>query len=271
MSAPAERDVPLVSVITISRHDLDGLRATLPSVSAQTYPRIEHIVLDAGSGPDVESYLESREGLHYWHSRIDRGRYDAMNQGAALANGDVLWWLHSGDAFTSPSAVGDMIGLLTDRGRRSARERWGFGRVDRRDSAGRSLGVWGHIPFEHAKFSWGIRPIPHQATAVGADLFARSGPYDDDFGLAADHLLMARLACAQRPDTTSGVLVDFDVTGAGSVRSVAEHHADIRRAWDELGTYPLGSRAWSRVASHALSLSVSARVQAKRILIGGVR
>ncbi len=42
---------PTVSVITISHKDLDGLKRTVESVRAQRYGgRIEHIVIDGGSG-----------------------------------------------------------------------------------------------------------------------------------------------------------------------------------------------------------------------------
>lgn len=45
---------PTVSVITISFNDLDGLQRTVKSVRAQRYRgRIEHIVIDGGSGDDV--------------------------------------------------------------------------------------------------------------------------------------------------------------------------------------------------------------------------
>lgn len=72
---------PTVSVITISFNDLDGLQRTVKSVRAQRYRgRIEHIVIDGGSGDDVVAYLSGCEpGFAYWQSEPDGGRYDAMN------------------------------------------------------------------------------------------------------------------------------------------------------------------------------------------------
>lgn len=53
---------PTVSVITISFNDLDGLQRTVKSVRAQRYRgRIEHIVIDGGSGDDVVAYLSGCE------------------------------------------------------------------------------------------------------------------------------------------------------------------------------------------------------------------
>lgn len=96
---------PTVSVITISFNDLDGLQRTVKSVRAQRYRgRIEHIVIDGGSGDDVVAYLSGCEpGFAYWQSEPDGGRYDAMNQGIAHASGDLLWFLHSPIVFPGPT------------------------------------------------------------------------------------------------------------------------------------------------------------------------
>lgn len=39
----------LLSVITINYNNAEGLRKTLASVASQTYPYIEHIIVDGGS------------------------------------------------------------------------------------------------------------------------------------------------------------------------------------------------------------------------------
>ena len=38
-----------LSIITINYNDADGLKKTLESVAAQTYPNIEHIIVDGNS------------------------------------------------------------------------------------------------------------------------------------------------------------------------------------------------------------------------------
>ena len=102
---------PIVSVITISFHDLDGLKRTVDSVRAQRYGgRIEHIVIDGGSGDDVVDYLSGCEpAFTYWQSESDGGRYDAMNQGIARASGDLLWFMHSRDRFADPDSVAQVV------------------------------------------------------------------------------------------------------------------------------------------------------------------
>lgn len=99
-SSPSER-FPLVSIITptLNRaHFLDGM---LASVSAQTYPAIEHIVIDGGSSDDTRAVLKRWEGRHNlrWISEPDRGMYSAVNKGLRLARGEVLAYLNSDDRY----------------------------------------------------------------------------------------------------------------------------------------------------------------------------
>ena len=118
-----------ISVITITLNDLDGLKRTVASVQAQRYAgRIEHIVIDGGSGADVvEKRPGCDPGFAYWQSRPDGGRYDAMNQGIAQASGDLLWFLHSADCFADADAADAVVavGPTTSWSRRHVL--WGYG------------------------------------------------------------------------------------------------------------------------------------------------
>lgn len=244
-----------VSVITISYMDGPGLKKTVDSVRRQIGDvHIEHIIVDGGSGPDVVDYLRS---LHpqpaYWHSKPDAGRYHAMNTGLAQATGDVVWLMHSGDCFADPHAIGATLRQVSD-----IRNRWGYAKVVRVNSSGRSLGIWGFIPFDMKKFSSGLNTIPHQGAFFGANILAQIGPYDEDFGLAADQLYMFRAALLQPPVTVDRVVCEFDVTGAGTLRPIRDNFSDLRRAWDIVHYYPHGNRfiarAQSRLREYALRM-----------------
>lgn len=233
---------PTVSVITISFKDLDGLKRTVDSVRVQRYGgRIEHIVIDGGSGDDVVEYLSGCEpGFAHWQSEPDGGRYDAMNQGIAHASGELLWFLHSGDRFSDPDAVAQAVEAIERNG--PARESWGFGMdyllgLDR---------VRAPIPFSIRKFLAGRQVVPHQASFFGSSLVARIGGYDLDFGIAADQEFILRAALQREPITIRRVLCDFDTTGAGSSRTPGAVFGDLRRMWDLHGRYPLGGRRTSR-------------------------
>jgi glycosyltransferase involved in cell wall biosynthesis len=234
---------PTVSVITISFRDLDGLKRTVDSVRAQRYGgRMEHIVIDGGSGDDVVEYLTKCEpGLTYWQSEPDGGRYDAMNQGIAHASGELLWFMHSADRFSDPDAVALAVEAISGHG--PAREVWGYG-MENLVGLGR---VRGPIPFKIRKFLAGWQTIPHQASFFGSSLVRKLGGYDLEFGIAADQEFMLRAALLREPITVPRVLSDFDTSGAGTYRPPGEVFDDLRRLWDMHGRYPFRGRWLSRV------------------------
>ena len=87
-----------LSIITINYNNAEGLRKTLASVAAQTYPNIEHIIVDGGSTDgsvdvirEYETLLASRlaplASRLKWVSEPDKGIYNAMNHGIEIALG----------------------------------------------------------------------------------------------------------------------------------------------------------------------------------------
>jgi GT2 family glycosyltransferase len=92
---------PLVSVVTPTLNRATLLEGTLESVAAQTYPSVEHIVVDGGSTDGTRALLErwqGRSGLR-WVSEPDDGMYSAVNKGLALARGEILAYLNSDDRY----------------------------------------------------------------------------------------------------------------------------------------------------------------------------
>ncbi|CAH0153362.1 glycosyltransferase [Rhodococcoides fascians] len=253
----------VLSVITISYRDPDGLARTLASVAEQTYGSIEHIVIDGGSGPEVEKLLEDT-APSFWQSEPDAGRYDAMNQGIDRATGDVVWLMHSGDCFAARDSAEIGMAALCAAG--GVRDRWGYGRARIVGDPLREGREWGYSPFEMRNFALGIRPIPHQAALFGMDLVRALGHYDVGFGLAADHLYMLEAARREHPVVIDSVLCDFDAGGAGSVRPQREHFADIRRSWDAAGYYPWGRLGLTTLASRIVEYTARSKYTARSML-----
>jgi glycosyltransferase involved in cell wall biosynthesis len=239
---------PTVSVITISFHDLDGLKRTVDSVRAQRYVgRIEHIVIDGGSGEDVVDYLSGcQPALVYWQSKPDGGRYDAMNQGIAHASGELLWFMNSRDCFSDPDAVAQAVKAIAGHG--SVRDAWGYGQANLVGPDGRSFGRPGlpaPMPFKFHHFLACGMGVPHQASFFGSSLVSKLGGYDVDFGLAADTLFIFRAALLREPITIPRVVCDCDATGASAVVPLSEHFRDRRRCAELHGYYLLGGRRTS--------------------------
>lgn len=97
---------PLFSIITVCRNAADTIAPTVESVDAQTCRLYEHIVVDGASTDGTLGWLDSRPSeLRRVHSEPDKGIYDAMNKGLAMAKGDYVLFLNAGDALHAPDTL----------------------------------------------------------------------------------------------------------------------------------------------------------------------
>lgn len=94
------------------------LRGTMESVLRQTYPHLEYIVVDGASKDQslaiIEEYAAKMPGLR-WISEPDKGLYDAMNKGLALATGDFVQFLNAGDWLHSADTLKKLATLCTSQ------------------------------------------------------------------------------------------------------------------------------------------------------------
>lgn len=105
---------PLVSVLTPSFNQAEWLGDNLKSVSCQGYEPIEHIVMDGASTDGTLDLLRAAEGVD-WASEPDRGQSHAINKAFARANGEVIGWLNSDDAYFDCNVIGDVMRLFSER------------------------------------------------------------------------------------------------------------------------------------------------------------
>ena len=89
---------PRFSIITPSFRQLDWLKLCAASIADQTGPQVEHIVQDAGTGPELEAWAAGRKSLTL-HVEKDRGMYDAVNRGLRRATGEILAYLNCDEQY----------------------------------------------------------------------------------------------------------------------------------------------------------------------------
>jgi len=73
-------NLPLVSILTPSFNQAAFLTDNLRSVARQTYPNVEHIVMDGGSTDGSVEILRDAGGSVKWRSEPDNGQSDAVNK-----------------------------------------------------------------------------------------------------------------------------------------------------------------------------------------------
>jgi putative colanic acid biosynthesis glycosyltransferase len=101
----------LVSIVTISKNNLSGLYKTLNSVKEQDYVTIEHIVIDGNSNDGTKELLEtySHSKTFIYSSEPDTGISNAFNKGLDKSNGNLIFFLNSGDIFYSKNVIHEVV------------------------------------------------------------------------------------------------------------------------------------------------------------------
>jgi glycosyltransferase involved in cell wall biosynthesis len=95
----------LVSIVTPSYNQGRFLRRTIDSVLNQTYPHLEYLVMDGGSGDESLDILRSHGDRFFWVSERDRGQADAINKGFARSRGEIHAFLNSDDVLESDAVA----------------------------------------------------------------------------------------------------------------------------------------------------------------------
>ncbi|MBR1438581.1 MAG: glycosyltransferase, partial [Synergistaceae bacterium] len=94
-----------VTVLTVSFNAEATIARTIESVMAQTYDKIEYIVIDGASKDNTakiaESFIEKFNASPDRSMRVisepDKGMYDALNKGARLAKGVIIGQINADD------------------------------------------------------------------------------------------------------------------------------------------------------------------------------
>lgn len=101
-----------VTIITVVRNDVKHIADTIRSALAQTGVKVQYLVLDGDSTDGTQAVIEQEivgcEQVFY-RSAPDQGMYDALNQGIALAEGEWISVLNSGDTYVSATALHDLL------------------------------------------------------------------------------------------------------------------------------------------------------------------
>lgn len=95
-----------VSVVTVCFNAEKLIEETILSVINQTYSDIEYIIIDGASTDGTMNIVNRyRDRIAVIVSEPDKGIYDAMNKGIALATGEWLNFMNAGDVFCNEKVL----------------------------------------------------------------------------------------------------------------------------------------------------------------------
>ncbi len=179
-----DTNLPKVSVITPALNAGSVIEACILSVAGQTYPNIEHLVLDARSTDGTQELLASLASQHNhlrWISEDDNGIYDAMNKGIRMAEGEWLYFLGSDDILKNCDVL---TTIFSSREVASSDIVYGYNEFgDKNETFGGQ--------FSLAKLL--IQNICHQAMFYKKELFEKYGYYDQSYRSWSDWEMNIRL------------------------------------------------------------------------------
>ena len=231
-----------ISVITVTYNSSRFISDAIKSVVSQSYKNIEYIVIDGASSDDTIAKVlrfENRfQGRIKVISDADRGIYDAMNKGLALASGDIVGFLNSDDQFASSSVIAKVAEKFTTNNCDIV-----FGDityVSQNDTA-KILRYWrsGEKPKNGMKYGW--HP-PHPAFYVRREKIITAGGFDTRYQIGADYEQMVRLIHRYQFKLTyiPEVFVKMREGGVSnrSIANIAKANRECVKAWHDNGFKP---------------------------------
>jgi len=227
-----------ISIITPVFNEERTIRDCLESVKKQSHDS-EHIITDGGS---TDGTLEIIEGFQNIVARVisepDRGAYDAINKGIALATGDIIGTLNGNDFFANNDVLEKVSKMFADTQVDSC-----YGDVNYVDAQNtrRVVRSWRSGGYDRKTFYWGWMP-PHPTFFVRKTVYEKYGKYNIDFGSAADYELMLRFLLKFKISTAyiPEVLVNMRAGGMSNSSIINRLKANVmdRKAWRINGLRP---------------------------------
>ena len=96
---------PKVSIITVVYNDVLNIEKSILNSLSQTYQPLELIVVDGGSSDGTLDVIKKYSKHIRWISEPDKGIYDAMNKGCAMATGEWVLFHNCGDYFLTRDSI----------------------------------------------------------------------------------------------------------------------------------------------------------------------
>jgi glycosyltransferase len=229
-----------VSIITITYNSAATVEDTLRSVVNQDYPNIEYLIIDGKSKDNTLQIVDKyKDKITKIVSEKDKGLYDALNKGIALASGDIVGMLHSDDLYASNHVISDIVKTFeSNPAAEGVYADLVF--VDRND-IDKITRTWESGDYEEGDFLNGWMP-PHPTFFVRKECYERFGVFNTTLRLSADYELMLRMIHKNKIKLAylPKVVVKMRMGGVSNVSFFVRLKANIedKMAWKLNGMKP---------------------------------
>lgn len=181
---------PLVTVITptdnlLQNNNADAFNLLVQLLDMQTYPNIEHLIIDNGSADGTVEFLKDYKNQGYltFFSEKDTGKFNAYNKGIMHAKGKYVTFLSCDDFIHDVTAIYDIVNLME-----ANNADFTFAPAYCRHPEGF---VFLFVPAMHSAFQ--VMPCARQAMFFKKSMLTKENFFDERFKLLADFDLIIRI------------------------------------------------------------------------------
>lgn len=181
-----------ISIITATYNSAKTIESAIQSVNNQTYPNIEHLIIDGASKDNTLELVKSYQQTHpniVIHSEPDKGIYDALNKGLQRATGDIIGFLHSDDFFAHDNVLSDIASTFASQNPDGV---YGDLKYVSAENTDRVVRYWKSNPFNLALLKKGWMPA-HPTLFLKKEVYQKHGNFDLSFKIAADYDFILRV------------------------------------------------------------------------------
>lgn len=225
-----------ISVITVCYNSALTLERAIKSVAEQNWESIEHIAIDGASADGcVEILKRFSSSITHIVSEPDKGIYDAMNKGLALATGDVICFLNADDQYVSANVLTRVASQMKSENLDALIGDVGY--FDAKNPK-RIIRRYRSRHFRPSRLEWGWMPA-HPALFLRKEVVKRVGQFKTDYNIAGDFEFIVRTfhGHSLRYQYLPEVLVNMQTGGVSSSgwRARVKLNQEVLRACRENG------------------------------------
>ena len=226
-----------VSIITAAFNSGKTIGETIQSVANQSYPQVEHIIID---GKSTDKTIEIIESLKHpkliYRSEKDSGIYDALNKGIRLATGDLIGVIGSDDYYPQQNVIERVVESFEKKDTDSL-----YGDMHYVNDKKEVVRFWKDGEYKESNFLKGW--MPHHLTFyLKKEIYLKYGLYNTDFKLGGDYELLLRMLYKHKVSTQylPEVLVTMRIGGASTknIKNRIKANLEDRKAWVINGLRP---------------------------------
>lgn len=178
-----------ISIITAVFNGAATLEDCIKSVQSQSYPHIEHVIIDGGSTDGTLDVIKKyKDKLAKTISEPDKGIYDALNKGIRMVTGEIIGFLHADDLYANDKVIETVVDVFIKNDVDSC-----YGDLQYVDKVytNKVIRYWRSCPYEQGLFQKGWHP-PHPTFFVKNWVYEKYGSFNTDFKISSDYELMLR-------------------------------------------------------------------------------